>query len=48
MSKASPQRFLSVQSAIYNTCYTQRRLVSTSTLRRFRADARAAWNAAVA
>ena len=47
-SQASAQRFLTVQAAVYNAFYTQRHLVSRSTLRRFRADAHAAWNAAVA
>lgn len=47
-SQASAQRFLTVRSAVYNTFCSQRNLVSTSTLRRFRADAHAAWNAAVA
>ena len=47
-SAASAQRFLTVHAAVYNTFYTQRHLVSRSTLRTFRAQAHAAWNAAVA
>lgn len=47
-SAASAQRFLTVHAAVYNTFYTQRHLVSRSTLRLFRAHAHAGWNAAVA
>ena len=47
-SQASAQRFLTTHAAIYNTFYTQRHLVSRPTLRRFRAEADAAWTAAVA
>lgn len=42
----SAQRFLTTHAAIYNTFYTQRHLISRLTLRRFRADADAAWAAA--
>jgi putative transposase len=47
-SAASAQRFLTVHAAVYNTFYTQRHLISRSTLRIFRAHAHAAWIAAVA
>lgn len=47
-SAASAQRFLTVHAAVYNTFYTQRHLISRSTLRTFRAQAHAAWKAAVA
>jgi transposase-like protein len=47
-SQASAQRFLSTHAAIYNTCNVQKHLISRPTLRRFRADADAAWAAAVA
>lgn len=47
-SQASAQRFLTTHSAIYNTFYTQRHLISRTTLRRFRGDAEAAWAAATA
>jgi len=47
-SQASAQRFLTTHAAIYNTFNIQRHLISRSTLRRFRADADAAWMAAVA
>lgn len=47
-SQASAQRFLTTHAVSYNTFYTQRHLVSRLTLRRFRADADAAWAAAVA
>ncbi len=45
---ASAQRFLTVHAAVYNTFYTQRHLISRTSLRTFRAQAHAAWNAAVA
>lgn len=45
-SQASAQRFLTTHSAIYNTFYVQRHLISRQTLRRFRAGADAAWAAA--
>lgn len=47
-SLASAQRFLTTHAAIYNTFYTQRHLISRLTLRRFRAEADAAWVAATA
>ena len=47
-TQASAQRFLTTNAAIYNTFNIQRHLISRSTLRRFRADADAAWMAAVA
>lgn len=47
-SQASAQRFLTTHAAIYNTFNVQRHLVSRPTLRRFRAEADAAWAAAVA
>ncbi len=47
-SQGSAQRFLTTHAAIYNTFNIQRHLISKPTLRRFRADADAAWAAAVA
>lgn len=47
-SQPSAQRFLTTQAAVYNTFYTQQHLVSRATLRRFRAEAHAAWAAATA
>lgn len=47
-SQASAQRFLTTHAAIYNTFNIQRHLISRPTLRRFRAEAQAAWAAAVA
>ena len=47
-SQASAQRFLTTHAAIYNTFNTQRHRISRPTLRRFRAEAEAAWAAAVA
>jgi len=47
-SQASAQRFLTTQAAIYNTFKIQRHMISRPTLRRFRAEAQAAWAAAVA
>jgi len=41
-SPASAQRFLTIHAAVYNTFYTQRHLISRSTLRTFRAQAHAA------
>lgn len=46
-SQASAQRFLTTHAAVYNTFNIQRHLISRPTLRRFRADADAAWAAAV-
>ena len=47
-SQASAQRFLTTLAAIYNTFNVKRHLISRTTLRRFRAEASAAWAAAVA
>jgi putative transposase len=47
-SQASAQRFLTTHAAIYNTFNVQRHLISRPALRRFRAEAAAAWTAAVA
>ncbi len=46
-SQAPAQRFLTTHAAIYNTFNIQRHLISRPTLRRFRADADAAWAVAV-
>jgi transposase-like protein len=45
-SQGSAQRFLSTHAAVYNNFNVQRHLISRSTLRRFRADAKAAWTVA--
>jgi transposase-like protein len=42
-SPGSAQRFLSTHAAIYNNFYTQRHLISRSTLRQFRAEAMEQW-----
>ena len=47
-SQPSAQRFLATHAAIYNTFNVQRHLISRPTLRRFRAEADAAWAAATA
>jgi putative transposase len=47
-SARSAQRFLSMHAAVHNTFNLQRHLVSRSTLRKFRADATAQWETAVA
>ena len=47
-SQASAQRFLITHAAIYNTFNIQRHLISRPTPRLFRAEADAAWAAAVA
>src|SRR5207237_6970387 len=47
-SSRSAQRFLNIHSAVHNTFNHQRHLVSRSTLRTFRAEAAAQWQAAVA
>ncbi|WP_409411750.1 DDE-type integrase/transposase/recombinase [Brevundimonas sp.] len=47
-SQSSAQRFLTTHAAIYNTFNVQRHLISRPTLRRFRAEAEAAWAVAVA
>src|SRR5580704_6514204 len=44
-SSRSPQRFLNVHSAVHNTFNYQRHLVSRSTLRIFRAEVTARWQA---
>ncbi|OYX57590.1 MAG: IS6 family transposase [Brevundimonas subvibrioides] len=46
-SRASAQRVLTTHAAIWNTFNVQRHSISRATLRRFRADADAAWAAAV-
>jgi transposase-like protein len=47
-SARSAQRFLNMHAAVHKTFNLQRHLVSRSTLRRFRADAAAQWETAVA
>src|SRR6202048_3794377 len=47
-SAGSAQRFLSMHAAVHNTFDLQRHLVSRSTLRKFRAEATAQWQGAVA
>ena len=47
-SRASARRVLTTLVAIYNTFNIQRHLISRPALRRFRAEADAAWSAAVA
>jgi putative transposase len=47
-SARSAQRFLSLHAVVHNTFNLQRHLVSRSTLRKFRADATAEWERAVA
>jgi transposase-like protein len=42
-SPGSAQRFLSTHAAIYNNFYTQRHLISRSTLREFRTAAMEEW-----
>ncbi len=46
-SAGSAQRFLSIHAAVHNTFNLQRHLISRSTLRTFRAEAAAQWEAAV-
>ena len=46
-SAASAQRFLSLHAAVHNTFNLQRHLISRSTLRTFRTEAAAQWEAAV-
>src|SRR5258705_12974782 len=46
-SAGSAQRFLSCHAAVRNIFYLQRHLISRSTLRTFRAEAMAHWQAAV-
>ena len=47
-SPASAQRFVSIHAAVFNTFNIQRHLVRRPTLRRFRAEARQAWDDAAA
>jgi len=47
-SPGSAQRFLSIHSAVYNTFYVQRHLISRKTLRKFRGEAMSVWEAATA
>lgn len=47
-SPGSAQRFLSVLAAVYNSFNLQRHLISRRTLRLFRAEAAAKWQAATA
>jgi putative transposase len=47
-SAGSAQRFRNVHAAVHNTFNLQRHLISRSTLRAFRAEAAARWQAAVA
>jgi putative transposase len=47
-SPGSAQRFVAMHAATYNTFNLQRHLISRRTLRTFRAQARADWNAATA
>ena len=47
-SPGSAQRFVAMHSAVYNTFNLQRHLISRRTLRTFRAQAMADWNAATA
>jgi len=45
-SPGSAQRFLNIHSAVYNTFYIQRHLLSRPTFKRFRADAFNVWESA--
>ena len=47
-SPGSAQRFLSVHSAVYNTFYVQRHLISRKTFRQFRGEAKSVWQLATA
>jgi len=47
-SPGSAQRFLNIQSAVYNTFYVQRHLLGRPTFKRFRADAFTVWKSATA
>ena len=47
-SPGSAQRFLNIQSAVYNTFYVQRHLLSRLTFKRLRADAFNVWERASA
>ncbi len=46
--QTSAQRFLSAHAALFNIFYVQPHLISRNTLRRFRAEAVAAWEVASA
>ena len=47
-SPGSAQRFLNIQSSVYNTFYVQRHLLSRPTFKRFRTDAFSVWERASA
>ena len=47
-SPGSAQRFLNIQSAVYNNFYVQRHLLRRSVFKRFRIDAFNVWKAAAA
>ena len=47
-SSGSAQRFLNIQSSVYNTFYVQRHLLSRSTFKRFRTDTFNVWESASA
>lgn len=47
-SPGSAQRFLNIQSSVYNTFYVQRHLLSRPTFKRFRAGAFNVWDSASA
>ena len=47
-SPGSAQRFLNIQSAVYNTFYVQRNLLDRSTFKRLRTDAFDVWKPAAA
>jgi putative transposase len=47
-SPGSAQRFLNIQSAVYNTFYVQRYLLDRLTFKRFRTDTFNVWNCASA
>jgi transposase-like protein len=47
-SPGSAQRFLNIQSSLYNTFYVQRHLLSRPTFKRFRSDAFNEWESASA
>ena len=47
-SPGSAQRFLNIQSSVYNTFYVQRHLLSRPTFKRFQTDAFSVWESASA
>jgi putative transposase len=47
-SPGSAQRFLNVQSSVYNTFYVQRHFLSRTTCKRFRTDSLNTWESASA